>query len=317
MKIKKWQIITVVILIGASWAIWKKTKTKSSQEQTVKMISPYRGDIQITVSATATVLPKNRLQVKPPVNGRIEQVLVVEGQKIKAGDTLVWMSSTDRAALLDAARGRGQETLKEWQDVYKPIPLMSPIDGEVIVGTIQPGQTVTTSDDVVVISDRLILRAQVDETDIGKVQNGQVANVSLDAYPDTKIKAIVDHIYYESKTVNNVTIYEVDLISENIPAFFRSGMSANIDFIVESKKDVLLLPLKAVEKKEKGSFVMVQNGNGQKFLERNVVLGLSDEKNVEILEGLTESDEVVLTAAKYSLPKTGGATNPFMPTRRR
>ncbi len=317
MKIKKWQIITVVILIGASWAIWKKTKTKSSQEQTVKMISPYRGDIQITVSATATVLPKNRLQVKPPVNGRIEQVLVVEGQKIKAGDTLVWMSSTDRAALLDAARGRGQETLKEWQDVYKPIPLMSPIDGEVIVGTIQPGQTVTTLDDVVVISDRLILRAQVDETDIGKVQNGQVANVSLDAYPDTKIKAIVDHIYYESKTVNNVTIYEVDLISENIPAFFRSGMSANIDFIVESKKDVLLLPLKAVEKKEKGSFVMVQNGNGQKFLERNVVLGLSDEKNVEILEGLTESDEVVLTAAKYSLPKTGGATNPFMPTRRR
>ncbi len=317
MKIKKWQIITVVILIGASWAIWKKTKTKSSQEQTVKMISPYRGDIQITVSATATVLPKNRLQVKPPVNGRIEQVLVVEGQKIKAGDTLVWMSSTDRAALLDAARGRGRETLKEWQDVYKPIPLMSPIDGEVIVGTIQPGQTVTTSDDVVVISDRLILRAQVDETDIGKIQNGQVANVSLDAYPDTKIKAIVDHIYYESKTVNNVTIYEVDLISENIPAFFRSGMSANIDFIVESKRDVLLLPLKAVEKKEKGSFVMVQNGNGQKFLERNVVLGLSDEKNVEILEGLTESDEVVLTAAKYSLPKTGGATNPFMPTRRR
>ncbi len=317
MKIKKGQIIIVMILVGASWAIWKKTKTKSSQEQIVKMISPYRGDIQITVSATATVLPKNRLQVKPPVNGRIEQVLVAEGQKVKAGDTLVWMSSADRAALLDAARGRGPETLKEWQDVYKPIPLMSPIDGEVIVGTIQPGQTVTTSDDVLVISDRLILRAQVDETDIGKIQNGQMANVSLDAYPDTRIKATVDHIYYESKTVNNVTIYQVDLIPENIPAFFRSGMSANIDFIVESKTNVLLLPLKAVEKKEKGAFVMVQNGNGQKWLERNVVLGLSDEKNVEILSGLTESDEVVLTTAKYSPPKTGGTTNPFMPTRRR
>ncbi len=317
MKIKRWHIFILVVLLGTSCFIWNKLKIASRAEDSFKIILPHRGEIKTVISSTGVVLPKNRLQVKPPVNGRIEQVLVAEGQKVKTGDTLVWMSSTDRAALLDAARGRGPEALKQWQDVYKPIALMSPIEGEVIVGTIQPGQTITTADDVVVISDRLIVRAQVDETDIGKIQNGQRAIVSLDAYPDTKIKAVVDHIYYESKTVNNVTIYEVDLIPENVPAFFRSGMNANIDFVVESKEDVLLLPLKAVQKGKNGAFVLLHNPDGTKRIERSITLGLSDEKNVEILSGLTESDEVIFTTAKYVLPKNSSGTNPFMPVRRR
>lgn len=316
MKIKFWQIMIVALVLGAIWLGWSKSRTASAKDETVTVISPHRGNIRIVISATGSVLPKNRLQVKPPVNGRIEQVLVKEGQAVKTGDTLVWMSSTDRAALLDAARGRGEAALKEWQDVYKPIPLMSPIDGEVIVGTIQPGQTVTTADDVVVLSDRLIVRAQVDETDIGKIQNGQTVTVTLDAYPDKKINASVDHIYYESKTVNNVTIYDVDLLPESIPAFFRSGMNANIDFITESKDDVLLLPLAAVQKRNSGDVVLL-NGRGEKPAERNVELGLSDEKNVEVLSGLTESDEVILTSKKYALPKASGGTNPFMPARRR
>lgn len=316
MKIKFWQIVIVALVLGALWLGWSQSRTASAKDETVRVISPHRGNIRIVISATGSVLPKNRLQVKPPVNGRIEQVLVKEGQAVKTGDTLVWMSSTDRAALLDAARGRGEAALKEWQDVYKPIPLMSPIDGEVIVGTIQPGQTVTTADDVVVLSDRLIVRAQVDETDIGKIRDGQAVTVTLDAYPDKKINAVVDHIYYESKTVNNVTIYDVDLLPESIPAFFRSGMNANIDFITESKDDVLLLPLTAVQKRNTGAVVLL-NGRGEKPVERHVELGLSDEKNVEILSGLTESEEVILTSKKYTLPKGSGGTNPFMPARRR
>ena len=98
--------------------------------------------------------------------------------------------------------------------------ILSPIDGEVIVATIQPGQTVTTTDDVVVLSDHLIVRAQVDETDIGKIQLGQKAFISLDAYPDRRIQATVEHIYYESSTVNNVTIYNVDLLPNGCSAVF-------------------------------------------------------------------------------------------------
>jgi macrolide-specific efflux system membrane fusion protein len=52
-------------------------------------------------------LPQNRLEIKPPIAGRAEEVLVNEGELVKAGQIIAWMSSTDRAALLDAARAQG------------------------------------------------------------------------------------------------------------------------------------------------------------------------------------------------------------------
>ena len=209
--------------------------------------------------------------------------LVREGDKVKTGQILAWMSSTERAALLDAARGKGEEALKYWEEIYKPIPLNAPIDGDVIVAKTQPGQTVTSSDAVVVLSDRLIIRAQVDETDIGKITSDKKAMVSLDAYPDTKIKASVEHIYYESKTINNVTIYEVDLNPEEVPLFFRSGMNAGVDFIEQSRENALLIPVEAVYKEKEGDFCLVKQDNGKEALKTRLMLGISDDKNVEVL----------------------------------
>ena len=314
MAINKWMIAVVVVLTGGvGWAVthWGKA-THAAQE---KIIHVRRGDIQTVISTTGTVLPKNRLEIKPPVNGRIEQVLVKEGQLVKTGDVVVMMSSSDRAALMDAARGKGEETFKYWQDVYKPIPLVAPIDGEVIVGTVQPGQMLTTADAAIVLSDRLIVRAQVDETDIGKIREGQNAVIALDAYPGEKINAAVDHIYHESSTVNNVTVYQVDLTPEAIPAYFRSGMNATVDFIQESRKGVLTLPVTAIHKDPNGgSYVLLRSGQGAKPESRALTPGLSDDKRVEVVSGVTEEDDVIVEAKKFSKARPSG-TNPFMPAR--
>ena len=304
-------IVIVVVLVGG--ALFLKAR-KAPADAGMKVIHPRLGSIQVLVSTTGSILPMNRLQVQPPVNGRIEQVLVKEGQLVKKGDTVAVMSSTDRAALLDAAGGQGEESLKYWQDVYKPILLSAPIDGQVIVGTVQPGQAVTTSDAVIVLSDRLIVRAQVDETDIGKVKAGQPAVVGMDAYPDVKINAKVEHIYYESKTVNNVTVYLVDLVPESIPDFIRSGMNANIDLIQASKTDILVLPLTAVQKENGESFVLTPPA--EKPLKKAIVTGIADDKKIEIVSGLTEDDDVLIKSRKYALPKSGSAgASPFMPAR--
>src|SRR3989338_8897264 len=213
MRPKMIKVFILIAVMAAGGVFWKmNAQSASPGNDLTREIKPVIGNIKDVISSTGTVLPKNRLEVKPSVSGRIEEILVKEGQSVRAAETLAWMSSTERAALLDAARGQNEETLRYWQEVYKAIPLISPINGEVIVAKTQPGQTVTTTDPVVVLSDQLIVRAQVDETDIGKIKDGQRAVVSLDAYPDTKIPAQAEHIYYESKTINNVTIYEVDLL---------------------------------------------------------------------------------------------------------
>ncbi|MCG2713474.1 MAG: efflux RND transporter periplasmic adaptor subunit, partial [Candidatus Omnitrophica bacterium] len=262
-------LVLIGVLIVVVFIIMR-LRPKADTDNIVKEISPAFGAIETMISTTGSILPKNRLEIKPPVNGRVESVLVKEGQKVKIGDTLAWMSSTERAALLDAAMTQGKEKLEYWQEAYKAIALLSPIDAEVIVATTLAGQTVTTADAVVVLSDELIARAQVDETDIGKIKLGQKAVIMLDAYPDTKINAVVEHIYYESKTVNNVTIYEVDLIPETIPVFFRSGMNTTIDFIENSKEDILLIPVEAVYKDKEESFVLIKK-EGQSELTQQPV----------------------------------------------
>jgi len=314
MKIKKLGIffIAFIILAGSVFYIAGMKRQKTTNE-VVKEISPVMGSIRTFISSTGTILPKNRLEIKPPVNGRIERILVKEGDEVKIGDILAWMSSTERAALLDAARGKGEQDFSYWETAYKPIPLIASIDGEVIVEKIQPGQTVTASDPVMVLSDRLIVRAQVDETDIGKISLGKKAIISIDAYPDTKINSIVEHIYYESQTVNNVTIYEVDIVPEEIPKFFRSGMNASIDFIGQSNDNALLIPAEAVYKEKDVSYVLVKQGEDAQPVRAAVKLGISDDKNVEVLSGITKDDKIIIKSKMYSLPKNTRGKNPFMP----
>ncbi|MBF0532064.1 MAG: efflux RND transporter periplasmic adaptor subunit [Candidatus Omnitrophica bacterium] len=310
------KIIALLLVVAVAAFIVARVKKGNTATEAIKEIQPKVGAIQTFISTTGTVLPKNRLEVKPPVNGRIDKVLVQEGDMVKAGQIIAWMSSTERAALLDAARGQDAAAVQYWQDVYKAIPLLSPMDGQVIVATTQPAQTVTTADAVVVLSDHLIIQAQVDETDIGKISLGQKAAVSLDAYADKKIKAKVDHIYYESQTVNNVTIYHVDLLMDEVPAFLRSGMNANVDFVEYDKQNILLLPVDAVRKTPKGNFVFVKS-SGEEPVKTEVELGITDDKNVEIVSGIAAEDTVIIKAKKYTVPaKDPGGKNPFMPARR-
>ncbi len=318
---KKKKIFMLLAFVGIgviAVVVYRYVFSNAATEETVQAVPVTRGDIVISISTTGVVEPQNRLEIKPTVSGRVEQIMVKEGDRVKAGQELALLSSTDRATLLDAARKQGKEAVAYWEEAYKASPLIAPIDGEVIVRAVEPGQTVTTSDPVLVLSDRLIVTAQVDETDIGGIKVGQPAIVSLDAYPETRIKSVVDHIAYESKVVNNVTIYEVEILPEKIPENFRSGMSANVEIIKEERKNVLLIPEPAVKKRQGESFVLVGRGTDERPEKRRIVTGLSDGTNIEVVSGLDDGETVLVSARKY-VPdsREPGGSNPFLPTRGR
>lgn len=317
MKNKKWKFIVLVVVVAGVALFWavKANNNKSGTEKTT-IVNPAYGNIQTFVSTTGTVLPQNRLEVKPAISGRVEKILVQEGDRVKKGQTVAWMSSTERAALLDAARAQGDEVVKQWQEVYKSTPLIAPIDGEVIVKNVEPGQTVTTNDAILVLSDRLIVQAQFDETDIGKIKKGQPAMITLDAYPDIKVNGEVNHIYYESQVVSNVSIYNVDILPDRVPAEFRSGMTAEVKVLEASREHVLTLPVEAVKQDKQGSYVLFDQGKEQKPGQRRIETGLSDDTNIEVVSGLTATDRVAIQSATYMpTAQTTAGGNPFMPSR--
>ncbi len=264
-----------------------------------ELVAVRRGDISVEVLASAIITPEHKLEIKPPLAGRAESVLVDIGQEVKRGQTLAMMSSSERAALLDAARAKGPKESAFWEDIYKPAPLVAPLDGVIISRTLVPGQVVTTTDVAFIMSDHLIAQASMDETDLAKVFLGQEAIVTLDSYPDQPIKGKVSKIAYNGVTTSNVTTYAVDVTMEKVPEFARSGMTASVGFLMEHKKQVLLLPVDAVTKDEE--VFLPSTISDQEPRARKVTTGLSDGKNIEITSGLSEGERVFRST--YRLPE--------------
>ena len=308
----------LVVLAIVLFVVFRKSSGSNDAQKTTEVI-PYLGKLRLAISTTGTIAPKNRLEIMPPVGGRIENVLVKEGDFVRVGQVLILMSSNERAALIDAARVSGSQTLKYWQDAYKPIQIVAQIQGTIIVRSAEPGQTVNNSSVVLVISDRLIVKAQVDETDIGKIVVGQRAETNLDAHPEILVGGTVSHIYYESTTVNNVTVYNVEIIPDQVPPEFRSGMSATVDIVQSEKKDILIAPPEAfLTDDDRTYYVLVKTGAKSAPEKRPVTIGMVTSDMVEITEGISQDDILIVHSSSFAGPgQAESKKNPLMPQMRR
>ena len=306
---KKYIIIATTTLLISGIGFYSY---KSNQKPTITY-SEYKveaGDIAINILATGTVKPKNRLEIKAPVAGRIETVLIKEGTVVRKGQILAWMSSTERAAILDAARAKGEEEFKKWSELYLPTPVLAPITGTIILKSVEPGQTFTNTDAIFTMSDHLTVQAQVDETDIAQIKINAPAMIVLDAYPKMPITARVDKLAFDSTTTNNVTTYAIDVKPDQTPEFMRSGMTANVTFSVQSKNNILVVPNEALKVVDGKSIVLKRGEKGP--VEVAITTGLSDGKKTEVIEGLSTNETILIQ--DYSIGDgTAESSNPFSP----
>ncbi len=294
-------VVLVFVLIFSGIFSSKKKNSILNKEEIVK-----RDDIFVTVLSTGTVAPQNRLVITPTVPGRIESIMVAIGDKVKKGQILAWMSSTERAALIDAARSEGQEELNKWQELYKMTPIIAPIDGTIIVRNVESGQSVISSSEVFVMSDRLTVKAKIDETDISKIKIGGRATIILDAYPDSPIDAWTDKIAFDATTVNSVTTYIVDIVPIKVPGFMRSGMTANITSHIAEKKKVVCVSNDALHVDGEQYYVMIKKNKNKKITDKNqikrvVKVGVSNGRKTEITSGLNEGDIVIINTLSVDM----------------
>jgi macrolide-specific efflux system membrane fusion protein len=306
----KWVILALTLLV-AGGIYWKVKKNKASNSTTTTTtVQVEKGPIEERVEATGEVSPMNRVEIKPPISGRIEQLLADEGDKVKAGQVLAWMSSSDRAAILDAARSQGPAEVKKWQDAYKPTPVVAPLSGVLILRNVVVGQTVDASAVLFAMSDKLIVLANVDEADIGRVKTNMPARVTLDAYPDTSVDGRVFQILQEGTNVSNVITYGVKVELKETPAFFRSQMTANVNLILKRKEDALIVPATAVyDGRGGGKQVMIPIEKG-KPERRDVETGIESGDRIEIVSGVTEGETILITRARYT-PQRGQQNSPL------
>ena len=298
-KPKKIGLLIIIFVIGIAigWLLPSKDgvrlhimTTKSGQTFRV-----HRTNLVTSMTSTGIVEPQNKVKIQPNTGGRIEKILVKEGQYVPEGAVVALMSSTERAALMDAARAKGPEEVRRWEEIYKPMPIITPIAGTMISIKVQPGQLVLETDNIMFVSDRLTVRANVDEADIGKVRLHQNAKIILDSYQNEVIEGIVDHIAFDSSTLNNVTTYVVDVIPKKTVQKMRSGMTANVSFELETKSSVLVVSNMALQWNDGKYYVLKNLDSSSKQQEKvEVKIGSTDGRVSEVLGGLKENDVVTL-----------------------
>ena len=282
----KYPALAACLLAAAGITAWILIRSFANQPA-YEYLKVERGPLRVTLRESAIVGPEHRLTVTPPIPGRIDAINVANGVAVKQGQILAWISSTDRAALMDAARAAGGKEISFWEEVYKPAPLIAPLDGHIISTAVVPGQVVIAAQTVFTMSDHLIVQAYVDETDLNHVWLGQATDITFDSFPMAHLTGKVHEIAYDATTVNNVTTYVVNIFLDSTPDYVRSGLSANVFLLISDRQDVLRVPTDAITPE---GDVLVAQGQDDPPVKQRIAVGMSDGTWTEVLSGLDEGD---------------------------
>lgn len=175
--------------------------------------------------------------------------------------------------------------------------LRSPITGVVASVATQEGETVAAGLSAptfvtIVDLDRLQVNAFVDEVDIGRVQPGQRATFTVDAYPARDFTGRVSAVYPSATIQDNVVKYVVAIVLEgNEDRALRPEMTTSVRIHFETRQ-ALVVPVRAVSRDSGRTFVFVSGDKG--VARRPVRLGWRDGSWVEVAEGLSEGDRILL-----------------------
>ena len=156
------------------------------------------------------------------------------------------------AANCNASVSQAEATLKaNLTDLSKSV-IKSPINGIVLTRSIEPGQTVAASFTAPVLFTlaedltKMELHVNVDEADIGRVQEGQKAVFNVAAHPDRTFEAEITQARYGSSTTSGVVTYETVLKVGNPDLLLRPGMTATADITVRKLENAVLVPASAL-----------------------------------------------------------------------
>lgn len=190
--------------------------------------------------------------------------------------------------------------LRQRQLTYTKV--FAPIDGVVATRTVQIGQIISSGvtnvgggTTVMTISDlsRIFILGSVDESNIGAIQEGQTAEITVDAFPGQQFTGKVDRIATKGVNLQNVVTFEVriEVLSEN-KALLKPEMTTNVWILVAEKPDALLVPAYSIVRERRDTFVELKKKDGTVEAKHPVTTGISDGQQIEIVGGLEEGDLV-------------------------
>lgn len=347
--------VILLIGAGVGYYVYSglTNETVAPTYETAKVI---RMDLTKTVSATGTIQPKNSVEVSSKITARVKEILVEENEQVTAGQVVAILDGQDYEATRDQAQFAltnalqklnridrlykiGAKSREEFEDAQynynkaktdlekaesnvSETVITAPMDGVVVGEPLSAGSMAVqgNSNPTVILriadlSEKLV-KAKVDETDIGSIRVGERANFTVDAYPDEKFSAAVTKISQtdtnnswnsnsssssssSASTSNSVIYYYVTFSAPDEKNLLLPAMTARLDIIVGQTKNALCVPIEAIKTDGQGSYVekITKDAKGHDVAEKVYLnIGMYGEEFVEVTTNhLKVGDDISVT----------------------
>lgn len=191
----------------------------------------------------------------------------------------------------------------EAHERLKETEIYSPIDGIVVSRNVQIGQIISSGisgmsggTTVMTIADlsKIFVSASVDESDIGKIKINDEVNITVDAYPDEKFQGKVIQIASKGTVSGNVVIFQIKIeVTAKNKELLKSEMTASVEIITDTKKDVLVVSNDSLIRKNNRFYVKVFDNNNEK-IEKPLKVGLKGNETTEVIKGLKPGEKVII-----------------------
>jgi HlyD family secretion protein len=185
--------------------------------------------------------------------------------------------------------------------------IRAPFGGTVVSAGINPGDQVSASTAAFSVLDPDLLRidASVDEANVIRLRQGMPVTVTFDALQGRSFQGVVASVTPAGVTQQGVVTFPVAVVFNSQGYAIPPGTTANLRVVTESRRDVLVVPSRAIVRQGRESFVQVLV-DGKPEL-KPVQTGITGDNFTEILSGAEDGEVIVMTAAQQSGGQQGGA----------
>jgi len=293
----------------------------------VEVVLPVKAEIFATYHTTTTISSDADAPVPTRVDGEVIEILVEEGDLVVAGQVLARLDGERLRLEMGQARANLNKVTREYErsislhdrglvssasfetmqfDVdalqadfelkqlnYDYTNVRAPISGVISSRDIKLGQHVNTGDTTFRVTDttNLVAHLKIPQSELSKFSAGHEAKISVDAMPDETFVATIARI---SPTIDirNGT-FRATAYVDNQAGLLAPGMFGRFNIAYEKHSDALVIPAAAVVEEDNQTVVYVVNDGAA--VRREIQTGIVDGGAIEVLSGLEETDQIVVT----------------------
>jgi membrane fusion protein (multidrug efflux system) len=286
-----------------------------------------RGSVSSYVTATSNLVAENEVQVLAEAEGRVEKLLVEEGESVRKGQLLASLVRDDAQIAYDKAEVRlanaqsvferaerlgkegliteeeldrskmehrvAEQELAEAKWRLEKTEIRSPFDGRLTTRNTTLGQHVRPGDELFTVTDfdPLISRIFLPEKDIIGLAEGRSVRITLKADESIEFQGRIRQI---SPVVDTATgTVKLTIEAKQPPSAVRPGGFVNIAIVRETHENAILLPREAVIRELQSAhvFVIKDDDTAER---RDITLGMEEEDLMEVISGLDSGERVVV-----------------------